>query len=156
MLLLVAFQVLMLNHVQFWGYGTPLIFVCMVLYMPLGSVKAGIMLWAFCTGMLVDIFSNTPGVASGAMTFAALIQQPLLKLTIPRDAPEDILPSMQNMGTGNYIRYTMLLFLLHHLFYYVLESFSLYHIADAALLMLTSWCSSVLLALLLESFRRKK
>lgn len=156
MLLLVAFQVLMLNHMQISGYGTPLIFACMVLYMPLESMKTGILLWGFCTGMLVDIFSNTPGVASGAMTFAALIQQPLLKLTAPRDAPEDMEPTMQNMGTGNYTRYTMLLFLFHHLVYYMLESFSLYHVSDAVLLMLTSWSSSVLLALLLETFRRKK
>ena len=31
-----------------------------------------------------------------------------------------------------------------------------YHIADVAMLMLASWVSSVLLALLLESFRRTK
>ena len=68
MLLLLAFQVLILNHVQISGYGTPLVFACMILYMPMGSVRTGILLWGFCTGMLVDIFSNTPGVASGSMT----------------------------------------------------------------------------------------
>jgi len=155
MLLLLSFQVLILNHVQISGYGTPLVFACMILYMPMGSVRTGILLWGFCTGMLVDIFSNTPGVASGSMTFAALIQQPLLRLTVPRDAPENIEPSMQNMGTGNFVRYAMLLMLFHHLVYYGLESFSLYHMTDAVLLMLTSWVSSVLLALFLEAFRRK-
>lgn len=156
MLLLVAFQVLVLNHLNLSGYGTPIVIACMVLYMPMGSSKAGILLWGFCTGMLVDIFSNTPGVASGAMTFVALIQPPLLNLMVPRDAPEDVTPTIQAMGSGNYIRYTMILFLIHHLVYYSLECFSLYHMADAALLMLTSWISSVLLALLLETFRKKK
>ena len=156
MLLLVAFQVLVLNHLNLSVYGTPIVIACMVLYMPMGSPKAGILLWGFCTGMLVDIFSNTPGVASGAMTFVALIQPPLLNLMVPRDAPEDVTPTIQAMGSGNYIRYTMILFLIHHLVYYSLECFSLYHMADAALLMLTSWISSVLLALLLETFRKKK
>ena len=32
MLLLVAFQVLVLNHLQIMGYGTPLIFVVLLLY----------------------------------------------------------------------------------------------------------------------------
>lgn len=156
MLLLVAFQVLMLNHLQISGYGTPIIIACMVLYMPLGSLKAGVLLWGFCTGMIVDIFSNTPGVASGAMTFAALIQPPLLKLMAPRDAAEDIVPTMQTMGTWNYVRYTMIIFMIHHLVYYGLESFSLYHMTDVIILMLTSWVSSVLLALLLETFRKTK
>lgn len=156
MLLLIAFQVLMLNHLQISGYGTPIIIACMILYMPLGSLKASVLLWGFCTGMIVDIFSNTPGVASGAMTFAALIQPPLLKLMAPRDAAEDIKPTMQTMGTANYIRYTMIIFLAHHVVYYGMECFSLYHITDVIVLMLTSWVSSVLIALLLETFRRTK
>ena len=156
MLLLVAFQVLVLNHLQLFGYGTPIIIACMVLYMPMGAMKTSALLWGFCAGMLLDIFSNTPGVASGAMTFVALIQPPLLKLMAPRDAAEDITPTMQTMGKWNYVRYTMIIFLMHHVVYFGLECFSVYQIADVALLMLTSWVTSVLLALLLESFRRTK
>lgn len=156
MLLLVAFQVLVLNHLQIMGYGTPLIYVVILLYMPMGSLKAGVLLWGFCTGFFVDIFNNTPGLASGAMTFAALIQPPLLKLIVPKDATEDLIPTMQTLGTWNYIRYMMIIFLMHHLMYFSLECFSLYHITDAALLMVASWISSVLLALLLENFRNKK
>lgn len=156
MLLLVAFQVLVLNHLQLFDYGTPLIYVTILLYMPLGSLKVGVLLWGFCTGFLIDIFANTPGVASGAMTFAALIQQPLLQVMMPRDAAEDITPTMQTMGKWNYVRYMMIIYLAHHLVYFSLECFSLYHIADAALLMAASWVSSMLLALLLETFRKKK
>jgi rod shape-determining protein MreD len=156
MLLLVAFQVLVLNHLQISGYGTPLIFVVILLYMPLGTLKASVLLWGFCTGLLVDIFNNTPGVASGAMTLAALIQPPLLKLIVPKDAAENIMPTMQTLGTWNYIRYMMIIFLIHHLIYFSLECFSLYHIIDATILMIASWISSVLLALLLENFRNKK
>lgn len=156
MLLLVAFQVLVLNHLQLMGYGTPLIFACMVLYMPMGSLRAGVLLWGFCIGMIVDVFSNTPGVASGAMTFVALIQPPLLKLMAPRDAAEDIKPTIQTMGKWNFVRYTMIIFLMHHLVYFGLECFSVFQITDVVMLMLTSWVTSVLFALLLESFRRTK
>jgi len=155
-LLLVAAQVLVLNHIQLWEYGTPLLYVAILLWMPMGSSKTGTLLWGFFTGLLIDIFSNTPGMASAAMTFAALIQPPLLQIMAPRDAAEDITPSMQTMGTWNYVRYTMIIFLMHHLVFFALECFSLYHIADAALLMLTSWVSSILLALLFEAFRKKK
>ena len=156
MLLLVAVQVLILNHLQLWGYGTPLLFVALILYMPLGSSKAGALLWGFCTGLLIDIFSNTPGVASGAMTFAALVQPPLLGLMAPRDSAEDITPSAKTMGTWNYVRYVMIIMGMHHLVYFGLECFSIYHMEEAALLMLTSWISSVLLVLIIENFRHKK
>ena len=156
MLLLVAFQALILNHLQLFGYGTPLILAAILLYMPMGSLKAGVLLWGFFTGLLADIFTNTPGVASGAMTFAALLQPPLLNVMAPRDAADDLIPSMQTMGKWNYVRYMMIIFFVHHLVYFCLECFSLYHITDAALLMVASWFSSVLLALLLESFRKTK
>jgi len=130
--------------------------VVLLLYMPMGTMKAGIILWGFCTGLLVDIFTNTPGVASGAMTVAALIQPSVLKLLAPRDAAEDITPTMQTLGKWNYIRYMMIIYLIHHLVYFGLECFSLYHMADAVLLMAASWTSSILMALLLESFRKKK
>ena len=133
MLLLVAFQVLVLNHLQLFGYGTPLIFVVLLLYMPMGTMKA-----------------------SGAMTFAAMIQPSVLKLLAPRDAAEDITPTMQTLGRWNYIRYMMIIYLIHHLVYFGLECFSLYHMTDAVLLMAASWASSILMALLLESFRKKK
>ena len=109
-LLLVAFQVLILNHLQLFGYGTPLIFAAILLYMPMGSLKAGVLLWGFFTGLLADIFTNTPGVASGAMTFAALLQPPLLNVMAPRDAADDLIPSMQTMGKWNYVRYMMIIF----------------------------------------------
>lgn len=156
MLLLVAFQVLILNHLQIMGYGTPFLFVMILIYMPMGALKAGVLLWGFCTGLCVDIFTNTPGVASGAMTFVALIQPPLLKVMAPRDAADNIIPTMQTMGTWNYVRYIMIIFLSHHLVYFGLECFSLFHISEAALLMVASWVSSVLFAVLFESFRRKK
>lgn len=154
-LLLVAVQVLVLNHLQFRGYGTPLLYVVLLIYMPQGTSRVGALLWGFCTGLLVDVFTGTPGVASGAMTFAALIQPPLLELMVPRDAAEDITPSAKTMGTWNYVRYVMIVFLMHHLVFFMLESFSYFHIADAALAMGASWVGSVVLALTVETFRKR-
>lgn len=156
MLLLVAVQVLVLNHVQFMGYGTPLLYVLLLIYLPMGTSRTSALLWGFSTGLIVDILSNTPGIASGAMTFAALIQPPLLNLIVPRDAPEDLVPSAQNMGNRIFIRYAMIVFFMHHLVYFTLACFSFYHIADAALYTITSWVTSMLLALAVEPFRKKK
>lgn len=156
MLLLVAAQVLALNHMQLWGYGTPLIFVSLLVYMPLGASRISTLLWAFCTGLLVDVFSNTPGVACGAMTFVAMLQPPLLKLMVPRDAAEDVQPTYRSMGRWNHARYIFLLYLIHHCCFYMLESFSFFNWKEVLLAFGSSLLSSVLIALSIENFRNSK
>lgn len=153
MFLLVAAQALVLNEVHVLGYGTPVIIVLLLAYMPMGAPRVPALLWAFTAGLLSDVFANTPGVCSGAMTFVALAQPALLKLTAPRDAAEDILPTYRSMGAWNHARYLLLLLLLFHAAYFLLESFSFYHLADDTLNTLVSWALSALVVLPLERLR---
>ena len=156
MLLLISLQVLVLNQIHLWGYGSPMIYPLILIFMPLGTSRVSTLLWGFCTGLLVDVFSNTPGVGSGAMTFVALIQPPILRIMVPRDASEDIRPTYRSMGRWNHIHYVLLVFGLHHLIYFLLESFSFFHLQDAAISMVVSWATSVLLAFAIERIRNDK
>lgn len=156
MLALVAVQVLVLNHVRLWGYCAPMIHVTLLLYFPLGSSRTCTLLWAFVTGLIVDIFSNTPGVGSGAMVLAAMAQPGLLALMAPRDSADNMQPNYHTMGVRNHVTYVMLIFLIHHLAYFMLESFSLANIILTLLDMSGSWALSVLLALTIEGLRGKR
>jgi len=156
MLALVAVQVLVLNHIHLWGMGTPMISVLLLVYMRLGTKRVPTLLWGFCIGLLTDIFSNTPGVGAGAMTFVALLQPPLLQLMVPRDCVEDLLPSYTSMGVWNHIRYVLLLLLLYHLAYFTLESFSYFHLQQVAISMGISYVASAVIVLALESLRSGK
>ena len=60
MLLLIAFQVLMLNHLQISGYGTPIIIACMILYMPLPDPVN-----CPCCGDEADTFFLQDGIVIG-------------------------------------------------------------------------------------------
>ncbi len=153
MLMLVAVQVLLLNHVHLWGYASPLLLPLFLAFMPLGASRCGTQLWAFSAGMIVDVFSNTPGVGSGAMTFAALLQPTLLELMVPKDAPEDLLPNCRTMGRWNHFRYVALIFILHHTVYFALESFSFFHLKDTLISLVSSLALSVSLAWMIESVR---
>ena len=73
MLGLVALQVLVMNHVHLLGYATPLIYVAFLLYFPLNTSRVEILLWSFALGLTIDIFSNTPGIASSAMTLTGMV-----------------------------------------------------------------------------------
>lgn len=154
--LLLALQVLVLNHMSFWGMGTPMIGVLLLAYMPMNTSRTAAMLWGFALGLATDVFSNTPGMGSASMTLAAMLQPTLLDMQAPKDAPDDLLPTYHSMGTWNHVRYLFTLFLVHHTTYFLLESFSLSHLSMAGLHLLTSLATSLLLAFALEAIRNPR
>lgn len=153
MLMLLALQVLVLNHMSFWGMGTPMIGVLLLAYMPMNTSRTCAMLWGFAMGLLTDIFAGTPGMGSAAMTLTAVVRPALLDMQAPKDAVEDLVPTYHSMGTWSHVRYVFTLFLVHHATYFLLECFSVSHIELAGMHLLASLATSLLLAFPLETIR---
>lgn len=153
---LLALQVLILNNIHLMGFGTPLAYVALLLYFPLGTSRVSTMLWGFSLGLAADIFSGTTGMGAAAMVFAAFWQQPILSAMVPKDAIEDVTPNYTTMGTWNHIRYCLLLLALHHIIYFSLESFSFYHLTDTLLSFACSMCTTLAITLALETMRGRK
>lgn len=145
MLGLLALQVLVCNHIHLMSYATPMVYVVFLAYMPLDSHRIGNMCWAFVLGLLLDICSNTPGEAAAALTMASFIQWPLLRAMAPKDAVEDMTPNYHTMGRWNHIRYLIILTVVHHTVFFLLESFSFFNPLD----LLITWGSSMALSLVL-------
>ena len=61
-------QVLVCNQIHLFGFATPLVYVYFVILFQRNYPKWAILLWSFSLGLLIDVFSNIPGVAAGAMT----------------------------------------------------------------------------------------
>ncbi len=156
MVALVALQVLLLNHIHLFGYATPMVFVAFMLYFPLNASRIGTLLWGFTMGLVVDVFSNTLGMATASMTLAAMVQHPLLSVMVPRDAADNIMPNYSTMGRANYIRFVVLLVLIHHLAFYLLESFTFHHAQQLLISFLSGTLLSILLILVIEVFRSKR
>lgn len=126
-IILVLVQVLVFNHIHLFGYATPLLYVYFVLPARRGFSKWALLLWAFLLGICVDIFSNTPGLASASMTLIALIQPYLLELFVPRDSPEDLKPSFASLGAAKYMFYTFILVFIYCMVFFLLEIFSFFN-----------------------------
>lgn len=152
---LVAAQMIVFNHIHLWGYATPFPFVYLLLLFPMGTQRWTAMLWGFVCGLMVDIVSLTPGVASGAMTLAAFIQPPLLQLMAPKDALEDMQASPKAMGLWVYVRYAAMVTAVFTLAYFLLAVFNFFHIRDVAIACVTSWLLTLVLCLLFEAVRSK-
>lgn len=117
-------QALVLNHIHLFGCATPLLYVYLVIILPRNYPKWASLLWGFALGLSIDMFSNTPGMATASLTLIALLQPYLLELFLPREAEENIKSSTATLGTGKFLALTSLLIFIYSLCYFTIEALS--------------------------------
>jgi rod shape-determining protein MreD len=126
-LVLCLAQALVLNRIQLFHCATPLLYVYFVLTFRRGYPKWAILLWSFVMGLTIDMFANTPGVATGSLTLIGALQPYVLELFLPHEADEHMPVKAAVMGWGNFVTYTFLLVLLFCLVFFSLETFSFFN-----------------------------
>lgn len=117
-------QALILNNVHIEGYATPYFVIYFVLKQYSGSGRNSLMLWAFCLGLGVDIFSNTPGIHAAALTILAFLRPYLLRMWVLREDNEEFTPAILTMGLWGYMRYAAVSSLLFTTVLLTLDTFS--------------------------------
>ena len=148
-------QVLILNHVHLLGVGTPLLYVYFAITFRRNFPKWLVLVSCFLLGLLIDVFSNTPGLAASTMTLVALAQTYLIELVAPRDSAEDLEASAKVLGATKFVTLSALLTLLYCLVFFALEAFNFF---DVLLWLARSVVSTVLtmvLILAIESVRSR-
>ncbi|NDV66799.1 rod shape-determining protein MreD [Bacteroides sp. 224] len=138
---LVLLQVLILNNIHLLGYATPFLYIYFIIRYDTSISRNGLMLLAFAIGLLVDIFSNTPGMNAAATVFTAFLRPVFLRLFTPRDMGDDFVPSLKTLGTSSFLKYSFVTIFIHHLVLYTMMFFSF---ADLSLLFLKTIASTVL------------
>ncbi len=125
LLLLVLFQVVILNQIRFSGYMTPYVYVAFILLLPLNFPKTGLLILAFILGIIMDSFSDSLGMHTSACLFMAFLKPTVINIVSgKREYGDDISPTIKNMGIRWVIFYTFLMVFLHHLFLFFIEIFS--------------------------------
>ena len=74
----VMFQVLFLNNIHYLRIATPFLYLYCIIKMPIGISRSGVLIFSFITGLIVDMFSNTPGMHAGACALVGLLREPLI------------------------------------------------------------------------------
>ena len=122
---LVLLQVLFLNRINLFGYVTPLFYIWMIARFDSSMSRTSILLWAFFLGLSIDIFSGTPGLNASAATLVAMFQPGIVKLFVPLDRHDVLLPCSASMGGRQFAGYLLLITALHHTVYFILLSIPL-------------------------------
>lgn len=138
---LVLLQVLFLNRINLFGYVTPLFYIWMIARFDSSMSRTSILLWAFFLGLSIDIFSGTPGLNAAAATLVAMFQPGIVKLFVPLDRHDVLLPCSASMGGRQFAGYLLLITALHHTVYFILLSIPL---GDWAVLVLKVVFSTLL------------
>ncbi|MGM9713152.1 MAG: rod shape-determining protein MreD [Prevotella sp.] len=127
MALLVLVHGLFLGHIHIFGIATPLIYIMLPLHFSTTQPRWSALMWCFVTGLLVDIFMNTPGMTSGALTVIGLLQPSVLRLFVQNDDDGELEPSLKTMGWIKFLLYILILTLIYSLIFFTLETFSFFN-----------------------------
>lgn len=138
-------QVLILNHIHMFGVATPLLYVYFVITFRRHTPQWMVLLWCFVMGLVVDMFSSTPGLAAGSLTLLGFIQPYLLELLVPRDSVDDLKSSVVTLGPVKFYSFCAMMVLLYCLVYFALEAFNFFDV----LLWLERAVASTVLTLIL-------
>lgn len=142
---LLLLQVLVFNHVHIFGYATPVPYIYFLLILPGDTPRWLYVLLGFLLGLLIDLFTNTPGVAAGAMCLSGLLVPLFLRVFSPNDNDDDaFMPSRKTMEWGLFLKYVFVSVLVYCATFFLIESFTFF---DWQILLINIGCSTLLTAL---------
>jgi rod shape-determining protein MreD len=121
---LVLIQVLVLNHIQFSGFVNPYIYILFVLLLPLSSRHYTVLILGFLMGFTIDIFSNSLGVHSFATVLIAYLRPLVIRAISDREEDMSEFPGLKQNGLGWFIKYVMIMVLIHHIVLFYIEVFT--------------------------------
>lgn len=152
---LVLLQGLILNHIHIAGYATPFLYIYLLLKFESETSRNTLMLWAFLLGLLVDTFSDTPGMNAAAAVLLAFLRPMLLRLFVPRDTLDGIVPAVRTMGLTPFLKYISVCVLVHHTALLAMEYFSFAHLVALLLRIASSAILTVLCIMALEGVSKR-
>ncbi len=123
--LFLVIQLFLMNNIQFSGYVNPYIYILFIILLPFDIPTWLLLILAFISGLIVDLFSGTPGLHTSASVMAAFMRPYVLSLVAPRDGYElGGSPGIKVYGFRWFLLYVSIIVLIHHFTLFYIEVFS--------------------------------
>ncbi len=156
--ILLLVQVLLCNHIHWFGFLNPQVYLMAILLLPLNMKKSFQYIIAFLTGLIVDVFFQTYGLFASATLVLAFLRPLLLYLMNGfRPYESSFNPSPNEHKFASLLTYVFPLVLAHQLVLNMIE------IADFTKIIFIIWSSfanaaftTLIILSLLYIFRRTK
>lgn len=121
---LVLLQVLVLNHVNLFGYLNPMVYITWLFLFPIKKNKSFFLIASFFLGLTIDFFSDSGGINAAATLFIAFIRLPILKVVLRRSDFDFVLFNLRAISIDKIFLYVATLTITHHFIVFSLEYFS--------------------------------
>jgi rod shape-determining protein MreD len=154
-IILILFQVLLFNNIQFSGYVNPFIYIMLIMLLPVEISPWILLLISFFTGLTIDFFTATPGLHTSASVLTGFLRPYILRLIAPRDGYDaGALPSMEIYGFRWFLFYTIIIVFVHNFALFYLEVFRFADFFRTLLRVLLSSLFTAVIILLAEYYRK--
>lgn len=154
-IVLVLVQVYVLDNIQFLGYISPMIYVLFIFSLPARFNPVFTLLLAFALGLTIDMFNNTMGMHAFATVLMGFLRQPAIRMFVSLDDGVNPTPSFRTFGVSSYVKYVILLVLIHHGALFLIESFSFLNLALLVPKILLSSVVTILLIFGIQSLGKR-
>jgi hypothetical protein len=130
----------------------PYLYFIFILWLPFSISRLGLLLAGFAAGLLLDYFTNTPGLHAAACVLIAYVRPFLINILIPKDTSEFNYrePSPRALGLAPYSVYVFVLTLLHNTYLLLLEFLHFGTFIDFLVKILSTTAISLLLIFTVE------
>ncbi len=154
-IVLVALQVLVLNHINFLGYINPYLYILFIILYPVKNNRMLFIFISFLLGLSVDLFSDSGGVHAAASVTLAFIRPAFLK-SIFGALYEHQTVKFNTIDFAPKLVYISLMTLVHHFILFSLEIFNISKIILIAQKTLFSSIFTIILCVLVTIIFSRK
>ena len=125
-LLYLVLQILLVRNLVLFDYAFCFVYIACILLLPNEISLTWLLLIAFATGAIVDMFYNTLGMHAAATVLMAYCRPLIVRSQIDVPGLETRIEfSLRELGAGAFFRYVLILTLIHHSALFFIEASSL-------------------------------
>ncbi len=156
-IIIMAVQILLLNHIHMVDMAVPFIYIFILMKMPYQTPPYVLMVFGFLLGLIIDLFMNTMGLNASAATFLAFTRPFIIDIISKKDYSEsNPAPNVYINGFVWSIQYCLLCAFFHETFLYTIEAFSFNNYGQTLVRILSGTVLSAILILITEYLTQKQ
>ena len=120
-LLFMVIQIPLLHAWVLYNVAFPFPYIGFILLLPHTFQRGWSIVLAFFLGLVIDVFSNTPGIHASASVLVAFIRIPWLGVTTD-SSNEELDLTISFLGLAKFTMFVLPLILIHHFMLFTLEN----------------------------------
>ncbi|TDE45406.1 rod shape-determining protein MreD [Flavobacterium rhamnosiphilum] len=147
-ILLLAFQIIIFNNMNFLGYISPFPYMLFIILYPVNGNKSGLVVASFFLGLIMDMFSNSGGIHATACLVLAYFRPFIFKFAFGLSYEYQTI-KLNDILTPERFSFILLSVVIHHFTLFLLEAFQFSFIFDILIRTLLSTVFTIIICIII-------